>query len=373
MRFDWRGSRCALVCGALLAAGLLAGCTHPTVVVTRVSSAAGAPTVTEKVDGIPFYAKYGVCQQETVWLEPQYTWSLTVQADDQAPMTLTTRLSGHGYQQAAVQQALGSLQALNGKHEVSAANTSYCPVTAREPWDEVSGNPEYQVQPVADDTAGLTRALPGTLVRVANTAVVQAAVDYSRVYFINARTPFIGTGNIDAKLNADGTLTEGNSQVNDQTWSSVLSALSGAGSFATSLTGMVSTVMGTGAAAESALSSEGGAEAPPPPPPPMPAERHPRAGAQPTGCQPVPGWPDVKKTVTYTFVVTPVVYQHDHTRQVRVDMDGVCAAAKGAGVTEGSFVVSPVVPPAEKSAAPPAPTPAPTPATPPAKPTGGTS
>ena len=337
MRFDSRGSRCVVVCVMLLGVGALTGCTHPTVVVTRVNSAAGAPTVTEKVDGIPFYAKYGVCQQETVWLEPQYTWSLTVQADDQAPMTKTVRLSGYAYQQPAVQASLGSLQALNGKHDVSAANPAYCPDTIHGVWDAVT-TPLLAVVPVTDDTEGLTHALRGTLVRVANTATVVTEVDYSRMYYINTRTPFIGTGNIDAKLNTDGTLTEGNAQVNDQTWSAVLSSLSGAGSLAQDLAGIAAPGVGPPPTATYG-SSHGASQV---------------AQAAEPACQFVEGWPDVKKTVTYTFAVTPVLYQHHHTLQTRLGADGACEAAKGAGVTEGNFVVSPVALPTE-----PAKTPAP--------------
>lgn len=334
MGFDPRWCLRAMLCGFGL--GALMGCTHPTVVVTRVNQAAGAPTATEKVDGIPFYAKVGVCQQETVWLEPQYTWALTVQADDQPPVTKTVRLSGYAYLQDTVQESLGSLQALNGKHDVSLENPAYCPDTIHRAWDEVSNNPAFSVRPVMDNTEGLTHVLRGTLVRVANTATVQTAVDYSRVYYINARTPFIGTGNIDAKLNADGTLGEGNSQVNDQTWSTVLSSLSGAGSLAQDLAGIAA----PGVALTSASAQMGA------PTRPSHGGGHDTVPA----CQTVMGWPDVKKSVTYTFVVTPVVYQHDHTRQTRLGSDGVCEAAKGPGVTEGSFVVSPVASPAAADA-----------------------
>jgi hypothetical protein len=301
-----------------------------------VSRNATAPSVTEKVDGIPFYAKVGVCTQETVWLEPQFTWSLTIQADDQAPVTKTVRLSGYAYQQEQVQESLGTLQALNGKHEVSAEDPTYCPATIRNSWDGISMNGNYFVKPVTEDAQGLTGALPGSLVRVANTATVGSAVDYSRTYYINARTPFIGTGNLDAKLNPDGTLGEGNSQVNDQTWGTVIGALGGMSTLAQTLSGI---------ATPAAAAPASGASASPPPAlatsgsktvVPRPVE----------ACRSVFGWPQVKKTVTYTFAVASAVYQHDHTLQTRLGSDGVCAAAPGAGVTEGNFVVTPVAPPA---------------------------
>ena len=331
----------AVSLAASVAVCVLAGCTHPTVVVTRAN--ATAPGVgsgaAAKVDGIPFFAKYGVCTQETVWLEPQYTWALTIAADDQPAVTKTVTLSGYAYRQPDVQRALGSLQALNGKHAVSEDDQAYCPLMARQSWSAVSENSAYAVHDLTEGADGVQTALPGTLVRVANTATVSTAVDYSQLYYINARTPFIGTGNIDAKLNADGTLTEGNGQVNDQTWATVLGALSGMSSFAQTMSGIAAP--GAVATAASALSSdEPGLAGMAAPPPPMPAKEPHGAVHRAWACPAPWGWPAATTMVTYTFAETEVVYQHDHLQQSRLGPDGACAAAGGMGVTGGSFVVT---------------------------------
>lgn len=75
----------------------------------------------------------------------------------------------------------------------------------------------------------------GNWARVANTAAIEPVVNYSVVFYLNSRRPLAGTGQIDGKLAADGTLTEGSAQIQDQTLATVASAIS-------SLTGSASTV-----------------------------------------------------------------------------------------------------------------------------------
>jgi len=66
----------------------------------------------------------------------------------------------------------------------------------------------------------------GNWLRVSNTGAIEAAVDYSVTYYLNSSRPLAGSTQVDAKLAADGTLTEGSAQVNDQTLATIASTIS---------------------------------------------------------------------------------------------------------------------------------------------------
>jgi hypothetical protein len=58
-----------------------------------------------------------------------------------------------------------------------------------------------------------------------NTSSLTSVVDHSTRYSINQSRPFSGSSNGDFKLGADGTLNEASGQVQDNTFSTILSAL----------------------------------------------------------------------------------------------------------------------------------------------------
>ncbi len=299
----------------------LTGCSHPTVSVTHVlPTAALAPD-----PGIPFYLKHGVCTRETVWLEPQYTLSLTLSVDQNEPIKRTMVLNRHGYQSDAAQGLIAALSELSGTYNLDEGHANRCPSVIGHQWnDTATANVGDHPGTSMDAHAGalLVAETAGNFIRVTNIAAVTTEVDYTHVYYINATTPWIGSGSLDAKLAPDGTLSEGNAQVQDQTWSTIFSTV----------TGLVGDVFGVGSAAATPAVT--------PVPPVTAAEVHPFA------CHEGNGWPGATHTVKYQNSLTTVVYKHDHV--AKSDDLASCTPSPD-GVTDGSYTVTEVDKDAGKS------------------------
>jgi hypothetical protein len=300
----------------------LVGCGHPTVAVFS-SANAKAPDL----PGVPFYIKHGVCTEETVWLEPQYTLSLAVTADKQPPVTRTLTVNRAGYLAEDTQSLITALTGLGGDAALDQVNVERCPGAIGGEWDAVAAA-EKKNWPVAgmDGSAAslMDAEAAGNLARVSNTAAVTTEVDYSKMYYINSKTPWIGTGSVNAKLATDGTLSEGGAQVQDQTWSTILGTVS---SLAGSFTGL--------GAAEAAGSAGAGFVA-----------EDLKPGGTTFACPRRSGWPVPVKTVKYAYSLATVVYKHDHVE--KTGEVGSCAARAG-GVTGGSFTVTNVSEAKEKA------------------------
>lgn len=291
--------------------------------------------------GVPFYSHYGVCTQETVWLEPQAKLSLTVIADNNPPITRTMTLNGAALsyvgddQDLSARDLVAQLASVGGKHDLTKEGASLCPNAVAAHWKAISEYQAYQVVPMAENRDSIGDAVRAkNLVEVANTSEIGTAVDYSKVYYLNSRSPWIGTSSVDAKLADDGTLGEGSVSTDDETWATVLNTIATLGGDA--ITGF--TTLGaakiTGAATVEAakVTNEGplmseivkNHKAPPPP-----------------VCAAAPNdyWPEVKQNVEYAFTVTPGGFKHDH-KKVSALVNNDCTAAE---VYDGSFTVTPVV------------------------------
>jgi hypothetical protein len=316
--------RRSIVLSAALSTGLyLAGCTHQTVVVKEQDlSKAGVPAT--ELQGIPFYSKKGVCNKESVWLEPQYTLQITIVADGEAPMTRTMVLSRAGYLGADTEVLLQTLTGLKGSYRLSEIVPASCPSAIGVKWEPISANPQYSVTPNLDSNAALLQQAESSqnVVLISNAAEVGAAVDYTHRDYLNTVSPWNGSSQVDAKLAADGTLTEGSVQRDDETLSTVL----------TSITSLVGDFTGastaTAVAAAPAAVTPNGIE---------PQAAHPSGGTPRASCPAYRSWPGAIKVVKYTYSLKTVVYRHDHKEQS--DLSGKCSLL-GDRVWGGNFVVS---------------------------------
>jgi len=297
--------------------------------------AAKVAAAKKQLPGIPFYNHYGVCTQETVWLEPQTTLSLTVTADGGRPVTQTITLNNLAFHDpsptpgANANSLVTSLKQVEGKHDHEATD-KLCPTNVAKDWGAVRDS--YKVVPIVETAKAIgDYEANKTLIRVSNTADIGTAVDYSRVYYLNAKSPLIGTGTVDAKLNPDGTLGEGSASVDDETLSAVLTAAAAVGSGGLTAWSTVAAASIAGAASIQAAAA--GVASP----------QDAALGKKPKSfaCEAKDGWPEVKESVTYEFVVTPGGFKHDH-KLVRPleELGGKCIASIEA--IDGSYTVSPV-------------------------------
>ena len=313
-------TRVGLMASPLL---MLLGCTHPTAVVREASrdSSTKPPiwaAVPTKLPGIPFYVKKGVCNQESVWLEPQYTLTLTTAIDDEPPTTRTLTLSRHGYESQSVQDLLKQLRNITGHYKITSINLDACPARINQRMDAVAADRTLGVVSNLDVGGKLTDAYTdGNVFLVTNLADIGVAVDYTHRDYLNTTSPWIGTAQVDAKLAADGTLNEGSVQRDDETWNVILTTVS-------SLVGDF-----TGASAASPVATtpppQTGAAAAAPRP-------HPHSPCEAVGPALVP-----MKQVKYKYTMATSFYRHDHKRQL--ELDGVCAVEPG-GLTDGNFTVT---------------------------------
>lgn len=342
-----------LVIAGMMTAGCLQACgCHTTAMVFGPSAlpAGLAPNTTDdakaaaakkQLPGIPFYNHYGVCAQEMVWLEPQTTLSFTVTPDGGNPVTRTMTLNNWAFHDPEpsghdAYSLVTSLTEVEGEHE-NADPRKLCPASVAKDWDAV--REAYKVVPIndsdPDEIAKDEDKNHQILVRVSNTADIGTAVDYSRVYYLNARSPLIGTGSVDAKLNLDGTLGEGNVSVDDETLGDVLTAASTVGSAGLTAWSTVAAARITGnATIQGGVTSEN---------PAAEILNQPANGQrlnQPA-CAASDGWPEVKSKVAYAFTITPGGFKHDHKKVTPLeDNGGKCEASSV--VLEGSYTVTPV-------------------------------
>lgn len=222
----------------------------------------------EKTDvkGIPFYVKTARCKQETTWLQPFYTLTFkkttkTVFIDEDAankeaestktpkpklpePIVSTSNqvLSLSEYSAWEVLQ----LRAYLGK---SGSVTPDEGKQIEDSWNAIAVWTPYV--PLAQEEDALIGSADA--VEVANLSTPEVSVDYSRVYYYNGPRPWIGSSQLDVKLAADGTLSEGSNQIESETLSNfvpISAVLSAA-------------ALTAGSAATTALPGQ-------PPPPPAP-------------------------------------------------------------------------------------------------------
>jgi hypothetical protein len=163
-------------------------------------------------------------------------------------------------------------------------------------WNTISGRLDYNPFGVSDTALVATNEV----YLASNTSTVETMVDYSRTYYYNSPRPWVGSSKIDAKLAADGTLTEGSAENQTQTLSTFVSALP--------ISGVLTKV------AELGLGT-------------------PVTGAIP-GAKPV----EIIRTVTFELTIQQQAYRHTHSRYVPftnpcpVVAEGVtCPSGTGAG------------------------------------------
>jgi hypothetical protein len=373
---------------ALLAACLglfTAGCGHPTVVVTARNSPpdlthsdAKTPGIT-KIDGIPFYAKHGMCKRETVWAEPKDTLQLQVLQNDKAIETRTITfsrsflLSHTGAGDTELLDLLNDLNVLTSATQAAQLREPYCPSQIAAQWERVAAEAREEEKKLSCDSKPTncedlaTGETNGDLLRLSNTANIVVEVDYDHPYYINSRTPWIGNASVDAKLNADGSLSEGNVQATDQTWSTILTTVSSlAGSFATYAASAVTAAGTVEAAKVAAAAPPAGAVQPDmliervltPPCESVPGWPLPGTIAQPSATappkpaaegndkdktKPAPKEPPAPPVIAYRVTPSSVVYLHDHVKEEGPDgarsLVEFCQP-ESRGVTDGNVTIS---------------------------------
>jgi hypothetical protein len=188
--------RLVLVAGLSL---MLFGC-FSSVRVQRSASLADEP------HGIPFYAKTGMCKQQTVWLEPQYIFMY------EAKMGNDTF--------GPVDKVLNREQYLKVQDFIAAPKSpqDWKAIIFALPGPETIN--ESDAEQIKKEEAS------GNWIRASNTGTVEAVVDYGNVFYLNSARPLAGSTQVSAKLAADGTLTEASAQVQDQTLQTIASTIS---------------------------------------------------------------------------------------------------------------------------------------------------
>jgi hypothetical protein len=338
-----------------LLSGLFAGCGHETVTIKATTAPplidSNNPQSAKNIPGIPFYVTHGVCKKETVWAEPKYTLQVDVLVDGKAAASRSIVLSRgsmlgnvtNDESKARLKNLLAGLNALAAARQANDLKyPNDCPAEVAKNWDKTANESWVQEQKSYCEESNL---LPpgcatlaggvqdGNLLRIANTAGVVNEVDYRHVYYINTHTPWIGNATVNPKINADGTLSEVNAQVNDQTWSTILSTVA-------SLAGDV------GSFASARVTAAAGID-----------EARIAAGArsadkslfQEDECRPAPGWPlpkpgnakeqPAKPAITYQFSIKASIILHDHVEKDDLPSGGKCEAAPN-GVTGGSMTIT---------------------------------
>lgn len=268
----------------LIGSGVMCGCLST----VRINKAPTPPALsTGEVKGVPFYVKVGKCKQETSWLQPVYTLTLkktttyrfvdekaaktanpNAKPPDPVVHTATKTLSLPQFNSDDVR----TLRGLLGKPGEATAIEAKA---IDDQWKKIADRPDYVAVAVKEDAL----INSDEVLEVSNTSTPEAVVDYATTYYFNAPQPWVGSSQINVKLAADGTLTEGSAQVQNQTLSTILSALP--------ISALLTTAVGAGAAAAAA--------------PPLKGLAAPAPEA-------------TKETTQYELTITESGYTHTHSR-----------------------------------------------------------
>jgi hypothetical protein len=158
-----------------------------------------AATDLKKPQGLLFYTKVGACKQQTIWLEYRY------------------ELSGEKFGPVVVNQQTYDAMLKNPDVMASAG--------------ALTGFLKERTGPVApfvsDETPSAVEQAKaaGNLTIAANTGDFTTVVDYTNPMWLNSGRPLAGTTQVSGKFGPDGTLTEASAQVDNQTLSTILTAV----------------------------------------------------------------------------------------------------------------------------------------------------
>jgi hypothetical protein len=299
-----------------------------------------------------------MCKRETVWAEPRITLQVDVLAGDKPAASRNIVISrsylidntGSKGTNSNLEKLLKDLNALAAARGESDLGT-LCPRDVSAEWETVAHEARDSERKVyCEETASLGGCehladgeSNGDLLRLVNTANVVTEVDYEHVYYMNTRTPWIGNASADTKLNADGTLSEGNVAVNDQTWSTILGTIGSLAGDVSSFESAKVTALAASAPAVGVVSPEAVRTPPPPPPPaactpPMPG--WPMPSGAPAGVVTALADPKTKAdaSTSYRVSIQATAYLHDHVKET--SGIGVQCVPESAGVTDGSVTIT---------------------------------
>jgi hypothetical protein len=166
------------------------------------------------IPGVPFYAKRARCRQEVVWFEPIYTLTLAalLPGKDGALQTHARGAVVLSRSSFESQEVIDFMKVLNNQPSEE--------VTVMNGWKKIVTRADPHVLSRDFASLGATdRILAG------RSAAPAIYVDYADQYYVNAKIPVAGSANVDAKVAADGSLSEASGQVETKTLETILNAL----------------------------------------------------------------------------------------------------------------------------------------------------
>jgi len=199
---------------ATAAVPLLILCSAGCGVALRVNHRPVGTTATPvSVPGVPFYPKRARCRQEVVWFEPIYTLTLAAMLPDkngalQSHPRGVVVLSRSSFES---QEVVDFMKVLNNRPDEGTV-VSY--------WQKVVARADSHVLSRDFGSLGV-----GDRILAGRSAAPAVYVDYADQYYVNAKLPVAGSANVDAKVAADGSLSEASAQVQTQTLQTILNAL----------------------------------------------------------------------------------------------------------------------------------------------------
>jgi hypothetical protein len=262
-----------------------------------------------------------MCKRETVWAEPKHTLQLDILQGGKPSATRSITFSNSFLQNSDLKALVANLNLLAAPPKDSDPGRICQTVDdVANQWKDVAEKVAKESQQLSCDVAPTPceeladAENKGDLLLLSNTANIVAEVDYEHPYYLNSRTPWIGNSQVDAKLSADGTLTEGSAQVTNQTWSTILGTVN-------SLVGSFATIASAEVTANPKF----------------------LLGAPTASCQPSSGWPVPSADVAYRITTLTDVYLHDHVKEdgpeVGKSLLDSCKT-DGKKVTDGNVTVS---------------------------------
>jgi hypothetical protein len=154
--------------------------------------------------GIPFYVRRAACVQETTYLEPIHVVTMSSEIDAKPLSSESFQLSHSLYRTLNVEKLMGEF-------------TAAAPDAREKVWSDFATR--------AAKALGSASPSPDDVFLLSNAVAAVASIDYTTPYYLNNHIPWIGSSSSTIKLNADGTLGEAASNIEDKTVQTLLSVL----------------------------------------------------------------------------------------------------------------------------------------------------
>jgi hypothetical protein len=176
------------------------------------------------VDGIPFYKKIPVFVQTSIYLDPYYEVSLFVSQGEPGKEAAISSIPSAIMliAESDLPKFSNFVNQARKLTSVGAILNKFKSILPEKDHYQIRGPNSFKDIPKEDGPAKESLKLPKLYSNNIETRIV---VDWKNLYYLNYKTPVVGSSSLAAELNADGTLAKAAGEIEDKTLETIVGAV----------------------------------------------------------------------------------------------------------------------------------------------------